>query len=104
MPTIGEHNAARAQCSAARNAAIQQDNAANNALLQMEDHLRELEARNAMLESRVEAMGDVIARQALAQLQVQPPLAVNQNPEPVAMNSAVEGVRTGRLAKVSVSH
>ena len=70
MPTIGECNAARAQRSAARNAAIQQDNAANNALLQMEDRLQELEAQNAILELWVEAMGDVIARQALAQLQV----------------------------------
>ena len=32
----------------------------------MEDRLQELEAWNAMLESRVKAMGDVIARQALA--------------------------------------
>ena len=70
----------------------------------MEDRLQELEAQNAMLESQVEAMGDVITRQALAQLQVQPPLAVNQNPEPVAMSSAMEGVRTGCLAKISVSH
>ena len=58
----------------------------------MEDRLQELEAQNAMLESQVEAMGDVIARQALAQLQVQPPLAVNQNPEPVVMNSAMQGI------------
>ncbi|KAG2217756.1 hypothetical protein INT45_005477 [Circinella minor] len=89
MATLGEHNAARAQRSAARNATIQQDNIANNALLQLED--------------RVQAMGDVIARQALAQQQVQPPLAVNQNPEPVAMHGAMEGFRAGRLAKVSAA-
>ncbi|KAG2212568.1 hypothetical protein INT45_007407 [Circinella minor] len=103
MPTLGEHNAARAQRSAARNATIQQVNTANNALLQLEDRVRQVEARNAMLESQVQAMGDVIARQALTQQQVQPPLAINQNPEPVAMHGAVEGFRAGRLAKVSAA-
>ena len=111
MPTIGECNAARAQHNAERNITIRQDNAANNALLQiearlqqLEDRVRELEAQNAMGRSQMAAMGDVIARQALTQQQVQPPLAVSQSPEPIAMNSAMEGIRTGRLAKVSVSH
>ena len=107
MPTIGDRNAARAQRNADRNAAIQQENARNNAFLEMEDRLRELEARNAMLESRMEAMGDVVARQALAQQQVaqeqvEPQLAVNQSSGPAMMNGAVEDVGIGRLPKVSV--
>ena len=109
MPTIGERNAARAQRNTDRNAAIQQDNATNNALLQLEnrvreleDRVREVEAQNAMWRSQMEAMGDVIARQALGQQQVQPPLAVNQSPEPVAMNDATVNGRNGRLTEVSV--
>ena len=94
-----------------RNTTIRQDNVANNASLQiearfqqLEDRVRELEAQNAMGRSQMAAMGDVIARQALTQQQVQPPLAVSQSPEPIMMNGAVEGVRTSRLAKVSVSY
>ena len=89
MPTIGERNAARAQCSMDRNAVIQQDNTRSTALL-IEDRIRELETRNMMLESRVEAMGNVIARQALAQQQeVQLQLPANQNTGSVVMDDVV---------------
>lgn len=115
MPTIGERNAARAQRNAERNAVIQQDNARNNARNMedrvrelearndlLEDRVREMEARNDLLESRVQAMGDVFARQILAQQQVQPLPAVNQNHELVVMDSAAGGIGIGRLAKVSI--
>ncbi|KAG2209878.1 hypothetical protein INT45_004861 [Circinella minor] len=88
MPTIGERNAARAQCNIDRNAVIQQDNRRNTAL-QIEDRIRELETQNIVLESRVEVMGNVIAKQALAQQQeVQLQLAVSQNPNTVMMDGA----------------
>ncbi|KAG2217957.1 hypothetical protein INT45_001391 [Circinella minor] len=63
----------------------------------LEDCVRQVEARNAMLESQVQAMGDVIARQVLTQQQIQPPFAVNQNPEPVAMHGVVEPWRASEL-------
>ncbi|KAI7850935.1 hypothetical protein BDC45DRAFT_572611 [Circinella umbellata] len=66
MPTMGERNAARAQRNMDRNAVIQQDNTRSTALL-IEDRIRELEMKNRMLESRVKVMGNIIARQALAQ-------------------------------------
>ena len=102
MPTIGERNAARAQRNMDRNAVIQQDNRRNTAL-QIEDRIRELETRNTVLESRVEAMGNVIARQALAQQQeVQLQLAVSQNPDTVMMDGAVHDNRIQRSDNVSV--
>ena len=89
MPTIGERNAARAQRSMDRNAVIQQDNTRNTALL-IEDRIRELETRNMILESRVEAMGNVIAMQALAQQQeVQLQLPVSQ--DDVVFDNQVHG-------------
>ncbi|KAI7847555.1 hypothetical protein BDC45DRAFT_351946 [Circinella umbellata] len=89
MPTIGERNAARAQRNMDRNAVIQQDNTRSTALL-IEDRIRELETRNMMLESRVEAMGNVIARQALAQQQeVQLQIPVSQ--DDVVYNNQVRG-------------
>ena len=95
MQIIGEDSA---DC----NAVIKQENERND-ILDMEDRLRELEARNAMLESRVVAMGDVIAKQAaMAQQQVQPPLAVDQSPEPPVMNGAAPDVPAGRFTHVSV--
>ncbi|KAG2216609.1 hypothetical protein INT45_009574 [Circinella minor] len=101
MPTIGERNAACVQRNMDRNAVIQQDNRRNTAL-QIEDRIRELETRNTVLESRVEAMGNVIARQALAQQQeVQLQLAVSQNPDTVMMDGAVHDNRIQRSDNVS---
>ncbi|KAG2212025.1 hypothetical protein INT45_014153 [Circinella minor] len=101
MPTIGERNAARAQRNMDRNAVIQQDNRRNTAL-QIEDRIRELETRNTVLESRVEAMGNVIARQALAQQQeVQLQLAVSQNPDTVMMDGTVHDNRIQSSDNVS---
>ncbi|KAG2215577.1 hypothetical protein INT45_009301 [Circinella minor] len=75
MPTVGERIAAREQRNAERRRAVEQENAQRRAL-EMEDRIRALEAQNAGLVSRVEAMGDVIARQVMAQ-QVAPSV-VNQ--------------------------
>ena len=55
-----------------------------------------------MQDSQIEALGDVIARQALALQQLETRLAVDQSSGPAMMNGAIEDVQTGRLVKVSI--
>ena len=50
----------------------------------------------------MEAMGDIIARQALALQQLETRLAADQSSGPAVMSGGVEDVQTGRLVKVSV--
>ncbi|KAG2216608.1 hypothetical protein INT45_009573 [Circinella minor] len=95
MPTVGEHIAAREQRNAERRVAVEQENAQHRAL-EMEDRIHALEAQNAGLVSRVEAMGDVIARQVMAQ-QVAPSV-VNQ----VGTAIPVPSIPVGRVPTVSV--
>ncbi|KAI7859759.1 hypothetical protein BDC45DRAFT_563802 [Circinella umbellata] len=90
MPTVGELNAAREQRNAERRVVVKQENA-----LEMEDRIRALEAQNADLVNRVEAMGDIIARQIITQ-QVAPSV-VNQ----VNTEIPVQSVPVGRVPTLS---
>ncbi|KAG2216561.1 hypothetical protein INT45_013570 [Circinella minor] len=94
MPTVGERIAAREQKNAEHRVAVEQENAQRRAL-EMEDRIRALKAQNAGLVSRVEAMGDVTARQVMAQ-QVAP-LVVNQ----VGTAIPVPSIPVGRVPTVS---
>ncbi|KAG2226643.1 hypothetical protein INT45_005129 [Circinella minor] len=94
MSAVGERDPAREERNAEPIVAVKQENAQNRAL-EMEDRILALEARNAELVNRVEAMSDIIARQVLAQQEA--PSVVNQ----VGTAIPVQNVPVGRLPTVS---